>query len=77
MLRYTADVWSAILGGADAIANYLILCTTKTQQFGDRIARNQLLILKTKVILIVNNPADWKLLHRKQQSISRESISFI
>jgi methylmalonyl-CoA mutase len=42
-------------GGADAIANlpYDALYH-KDNEFGDRIARNQLLILKMKVILKVN-----------------------
>jgi methylmalonyl-CoA mutase len=43
---------SAIIGGADAIANlpYDSLYH-KDNEFGDRIARNQLLVLKTKAIL--------------------------
>jgi methylmalonyl-CoA mutase len=50
MLRTTTECMSAIIGGADAMPIYLMMrCTTKTM--GDRIARNQLLILKMKVIL--------------------------
>ena len=47
MLRTTTECMSAILGGADAIANlpYDNLYH-KDNEFGDRIARNQLLILK-------------------------------
>jgi methylmalonyl-CoA mutase len=51
---------SAILGGADAIANlpYDALYH-KDNEFGDRIARNQLLILKNESYFDkVNNPAD-------------------
>lgn len=53
MLRTTTECMSAILGGADTIANlpYDSLYH-KDNEFGDRIARNQLLILKKKVILI-------------------------
>jgi methylmalonyl-CoA mutase len=41
MLR-TKNVWSAILGGADAILIYLMMLYHKDNEFGDRIARNQL-----------------------------------
>ena len=49
MLRTTTECMSAILGGADAIANlpYDALYH-KDNEFGDRIARNQLLILKNE-----------------------------
>jgi methylmalonyl-CoA mutase len=60
MLRTTTECMSAILGGADAIANlpYDALYH-KDNEFGDRIARNQLLILKHESYLDkVNNPAD-------------------
>lgn len=60
MLRTTTECMSAILGGADAIANlpYDSLYH-KDNEFGDRIARNQLLILKHESYLDkVNNPAD-------------------
>jgi methylmalonyl-CoA mutase len=52
MLRTTTECMSAIIGGADAIANlpYDSLYH-KDNEFGDRIARNQLLVLKTKAIL--------------------------
>jgi hypothetical protein len=51
MLRTTTECMSAIIGGADATANlpYDALYH-KDNEFG-RIARNQLLILKMKVIL--------------------------
>ena len=47
MLRTTTECMSAILGGANAVANlpYDALYH-KDNEFGDRIARNQLLILK-------------------------------
>ena len=60
MLRTTTECMSAILGGADAIANlpYDSLYH-KDNEFGDRIARNQLLILKHESYFEkVNNPAD-------------------
>jgi methylmalonyl-CoA mutase len=60
LLRTTTESMSAILGGADAIANlpYDSLYH-KDNEFGDRIARNQLLILKNESYLDkVNNPAD-------------------
>jgi methylmalonyl-CoA mutase len=60
MLRTTTECMSAILGGADAIANlpYDALYH-KDNEFGDRIARNQLLILKKESYFDkVNNPAD-------------------
>lgn len=60
MLRTTTECMSAILGGADAVANlpYDALYH-KDNEFGDRIARNQLLILKNESYFDkVNNPAD-------------------
>lgn len=60
MLRTTAECTAAILGGADAIMNlpYDALYH-KDNEFGDRIARNQLLILKHEAYLNqVDNPAD-------------------
>jgi methylmalonyl-CoA mutase len=60
MLRTTTECMSSILGGADAIANlpYDSLYH-KDNEFGDRIARNQLLILKHESYFDkVNNPAD-------------------
>ncbi len=60
MLRTTTECMSAILGGADSIANlpYDSLYH-KNNEFGDRIARNQLLILKHESNFDkVNNPAD-------------------
>jgi methylmalonyl-CoA mutase len=60
MLRTTTECMSAMIGGADAIANlpYDALYH-KDNEFGDRIARNQLLILKNESYFDkVNNPAD-------------------
>lgn len=60
MLRTTTECMSAILGGANAIANlpYDALYH-KDNEFGDRIARNQLLVLKHESHFDkVNNPAD-------------------
>jgi methylmalonyl-CoA mutase len=60
MLRTTTECMSAILGGADTIANlpYDALYH-KDNEFGDRIARNQLLILKEESYFDkVDNPSD-------------------
>ena len=60
MLRTTTECMSAILGGADAVANlpYDSLYH-KDNEFGDRIARNQLLVLKHESYFDkVNNAAD-------------------
>ena len=60
MQRTTTECMSAILGGAQFISNlpYDALYH-KDNEFGDRISRNQLLILKNESYLDkVNNPAD-------------------
>lgn len=60
ILRTSTECMSAILGGADAIANlpYDALYH-KDNEFGDRIARNQLLILKNESYFDkVDNPAE-------------------
>jgi methylmalonyl-CoA mutase len=60
LLRTTTESMSAILGGADAVANlpYDALYH-KDNEFGDRIARNQLLVLKHESYFDkVNNPSD-------------------
>ncbi|MDR6966059.1 methylmalonyl-CoA mutase [Flavobacterium arsenatis] len=60
MLRTTTECMSAILGGADAVANlpYDSLYH-KDNEFGDRIARNQLLVLKHESYFDkVSNPSD-------------------
>jgi len=60
MLRSTTECMSAVLGGADAICNlpYDALYH-KSNEFGERIARNQLLILKHESYFdTVSNPSD-------------------
>lgn len=60
MLRTTTECMSAVLGGADTVVNlpYDSLYH-KGNEFADRIARNQLLILKNESYFdVVNNPAD-------------------
>lgn len=60
MLRTTTECMSAILGGVNEICNlpYDVLFH-KPNEFGDRIARNQLLVLKNESYFDkVNNPAD-------------------
>ncbi len=60
MLRTTTECMSAILGGADSIINlpYDALYH-KTNDFGQRISRNQLLILKEESYFdMVSNPAE-------------------
>ena len=60
MLRTTTECMSAILGGADTICNLSYdSLFHNPNEFGDRIARNQLLVLKNESYLDkVNNPAD-------------------
>ncbi len=60
MLRTTTECMSAILGGANNICNlpYDALYQ-KSNEFGERISRNQLLVLKHESYFDkVNNPAD-------------------
>jgi methylmalonyl-CoA mutase len=60
MLRTTTECMSAVLGGADAICNLRYdAIYHKNNEFGERIARNQLLVLKEEGYFDkVNNPAD-------------------
>lgn len=60
MLRSTTECMSAILGGANSISNTAYdSIFHKTNEFGSRIARNQLLILKHESYFDkVNNPSD-------------------
>lgn len=60
MLRTTTECMSAILGGADGVANLAYdALYHKDNEFGDRIARNQLLVLKHESYFDkVGNPAD-------------------
>jgi methylmalonyl-CoA mutase len=60
LLRSTTECMSAILGGADTVCNlpYDALYH-KSNEFGERISRNQLLILKHESYFdVVGNPAD-------------------
>ena len=80
MLRTTTECMSAILGGANTISNlpYDALYH-KTNEFGDRISRNQLLVLKNESYFDkVDNPCRWSLLYRNTyESIGRKSIRLI
>ncbi|MDO4727534.1 MAG: methylmalonyl-CoA mutase subunit beta [Bacteroidota bacterium] len=60
MLRTTTECMSAIIGGADAVSNLAYdAIYHKDNEFGDRIARNQLLLLKNESYFDkVDNPAD-------------------
>lgn len=60
MLRTTTECMSAILGGADAVSNLAYdALYHKDNEFGDRISRNQLLVLKYESYFDkVKNPAD-------------------
>ncbi len=60
MLRTTTECMSAILGGADTINNLAYdTIYHKDNEFGQRIARNQLLVLKHESYFDkVDNPAD-------------------
>jgi len=60
MLRTTTECMSAIIGGADAVCNLAYdALYHKDNEFGDRIARNQLLVLKHESYFDkVNNPAN-------------------
>lgn len=60
LLRTTTECMSAILGGANTINNLAYdALYHKTNEFGNRISRNQLLVLKHESYFnIVNNPAD-------------------
>lgn len=60
MLRTTTECMSAILGGADAVANLAYdALYHKDNEFGDRISRNQLLVLKHESYFDkVHNAAD-------------------
>ena len=60
MLRTTTECMSAVLGSADVVSNLPYdAIYHKTNEFGERIARNQLLILKNESYFDkVNNPAD-------------------
>lgn len=60
MLRTTTECMSAILGGANGVSNLAYdAIYHKDNEFGDRISRNQLLVLKHESYFNqVHNPAD-------------------
>ncbi|TGV00310.1 methylmalonyl-CoA mutase subunit beta [Flavivirga rizhaonensis] len=60
MLRTTTECMSAILGGANNVYNLPYdAIYHKDNEFGERIARNQLLVLKHESYFdVVNNPSD-------------------
>lgn len=60
MLRTTTECMSAVLGGANLVSNLAYdAIYHKDNEFGDRISRNQLLVLKNESYFDkVNNPAD-------------------
>ena len=60
MLRTTTECMSAILGGSDTISNISYdAIYHKSNEFGERISRNQLLILKAESYFdAVSNPTD-------------------
>ncbi|WP_445712880.1 methylmalonyl-CoA mutase subunit beta [Flavobacterium sp.] len=60
MLRTTTECMAAILGGTNGVANLAYdALYHKDNEFGDRIARNQLLVLKHESYFDkVNNPVD-------------------
>ncbi|MAB48892.1 MAG: methylmalonyl-CoA mutase [Flavobacteriaceae bacterium] len=60
MLRTTTECMSVVLGGANVVANLSYdSLYHHPNEFGDRIARNQLLVLKNESYFDkVNNPAD-------------------
>jgi methylmalonyl-CoA mutase len=60
MLRTTTECMSAVLGGADAVSNLAYDAVYhKSNAFGERISRNQLLILKSESYFgEVSNPVD-------------------
>lgn len=77
MLRTTTECMSAILGGANSVCNlpYDALYHNENE-FGDRIARNQLLVLKHESYFDkVNNPSDgaYYITHLTQQ-ISEKAL---
>ncbi len=60
MLRTTTECMSAVLGGANAVCNMPYdAIFHKSNEFGERISRNQLLVLKHESYFdAVSNPAD-------------------
>lgn len=60
LLRTTTECMSAVLGGADAVCNVAYdRLYHKSNEFGERVSRNQLLILKEESYFdVVENPVD-------------------
>ena len=60
MLRTTSECMSAVLGGADTVFNISYdSLYHKSNEFGERISRNQLLVLKHESYFdVVSNPVD-------------------
>jgi len=74
MLRTTTECMSAILGGADTISNRAYDSVYhKKNEFGERIARNQLLILQEESFF--NNNADNKVNHFADGSYYIEALT--
>lgn len=48
LLRSTTQAMSAVLGGADIVSNLAFDSSFKNSDFGERIARNQLLVMKNE-----------------------------
>lgn len=78
MLRTSTECMSAILGGANTICNLAYdAIYHKGNEFGERIARNQLLILKHESYFDkVNNPADGAYyIETLTQQLSKKSLA--
>lgn len=77
LLRTTTENMSAVLGGANTIAtvSYDSLYH-KSNEFGERIARNQLLILKAESYFdLVSNPADGSFyIEKLTQELSEKAL---
>ncbi|MEZ4858160.1 MAG: methylmalonyl-CoA mutase subunit beta [Flavobacteriaceae bacterium] len=78
MLRTSTESMSAILGGANAVCNlpYDVLYH-KSNEFGERISRNQLLILKAESYFDwVSNPADGSYyIEKLTQELSQKALA--
>ena len=78
MLRTTTECMSAILGGADAVSNmpYDALYH-KSNEFGERISRNQLLILKHESYLdkVANAPDGSYYIENLTQQLAEKALA--
>lgn len=80
MLRTTTECMSAILGGANTISNLAYdAIYHMDNEFGERISRNQLLILKNESYFDkVNNPADGTYyIENLTQQLAQKSLSLL